>query len=84
MIRRGSQLIPVVGDNFDSSKVEYVDSRYRTLGCYPCTGAVPSTAKTLDDIIEETVHAQTSERITRIIDYDGEASMEKKKREGYF
>ena len=84
MIRKGSQLIPVLNTDTNATNVEMVESRYRTLGCYPCTGAVPSQAKTLDDIVRETVSAQTSERVTRIIDYDGEASMEKKKREGYF
>lgn len=59
--------------------------RFRTLGCYPLTGAVESTASTLDEIVEETLGAVNSERITRVIDRDGgNASMEKRKREGYF
>ncbi len=59
--------------------------RFRTLGCYPLTGAVESTATTLDEIVEETLSAVNSERITRVIDKDGgQASMEKRKREGYF
>lgn len=59
--------------------------RFRTLGCYPLTGGVFSTADTLDAIIEETLSAVTSERTSRVIDKDGgEASMEKRKREGYF
>lgn len=59
--------------------------RFRTLGCYPLTGGVLSTADTLDAIIEETLSAVTSERTSRVIDKDGgEASMEKRKREGYF
>ncbi|SMF78105.1 sulfate adenylyltransferase subunit CysD [Pseudobacteriovorax antillogorgiicola] len=84
MISKQGQLIPAVGRLGNHPDAVPVPSRYRTLGCAPCTGAVPSTARTLDDIIRETVEAQTSERVTRIIDYDGEASMEKKKREGYF
>lgn len=59
--------------------------RFRTLGCYPLTGAVESTATTLDEIVAETLGATHSERITRVIDKDGgSASMEKRKREGYF
>ena len=58
--------------------------RFRTLGCYPLTGAVLSDATTIDDIIEEIKTAQYTERITRIIDYDTECSMEKKKKDGYF
>lgn len=59
--------------------------RFRTLGCYPLTGAVESTAATLDDIIDEMLVATTSERQGRVIDRDGAASsMEKKKQEGYF
>ncbi|MBR1781714.1 MAG: sulfate adenylyltransferase subunit CysD [Oscillospiraceae bacterium] len=64
---------------------EYKSVRFRTLGCYPLTGGVLSTADTLDAIIEETLSAVTSERNSRVIDQDGgEASMEKRKREGYF
>ena len=58
--------------------------RFRTLGCYPLTGAIESDAATLDDIIAEMRHATTSERQGRMIDHDPSASMEKKKREGYF
>lgn len=59
--------------------------RFRTLGCYPLTGGVESQADTLDAIIEETLSAVTPERTSRVIDKDGgEASMEKRKREGYF
>jgi sulfate adenylyltransferase subunit 2 len=58
--------------------------RFRTLGCYPLTGAVRSTAATLPEIIAETVASTTSERNGRIIDHDGSASMERKKQEGYF
>lgn len=59
--------------------------RFRTLGCYPLTGGVESNADTLDAIIEETLSAVESERTSRVIDHDGgTASMEKRKREGYF
>ncbi len=58
--------------------------RFRTLGCYPLTGAVVSSAQTLDEIINELKSAQYTERITRVIDYDADGSMELKKREGYF
>lgn len=58
--------------------------RFRTLGCYPLTGAIESDADTLDDIVEEMMLARTSERQGRLIDSDESASMEKKKREGYF
>ncbi len=58
--------------------------RFRTLGCYPLTAAIESDAATLDAIIAETLAADHSEREGRLIDHDGEASMERKKREGYF
>lgn len=59
--------------------------RFRTLGCYPLTGGVESEAETLDEIIAETLSAVESERTSRVIDHDGgAASMEKRKREGYF
>lgn len=58
--------------------------RFRTLGCYPLTGAVESMANTLPQIVEEMLLTSTSERQGRVIDFDATASMEKKKREGYF
>src|SRR3954468_1480981 len=58
--------------------------RFRTLGCYPLTGAVESTATTLPEIIEEMLLAKNSERQGRVIDHDESGSMEQKKREGYF
>ena len=58
--------------------------RFRTLGCYPLTGAVESTADTLPAVIQEMLLARTSERQGRMIDHDVSASMEKKKQEGYF
>ncbi len=58
--------------------------RFRTLGCYPLSGAVESTAATLTDVIQEMLLTKTSERQGRMIDHDSAASMEKKKQEGYF
>jgi sulfate adenylyltransferase subunit 2 len=58
--------------------------RFRTLGCYPLSGAVESSADTLPAIIQEMLLARTSEREGRMIDHDSAASMEKKKQEGYF
>ena len=58
--------------------------RFRTLGCYPLTGAVESTATTLPEVIQEMLLATRSEREGRLIDGDADASMEEKKREGYF
>ncbi len=58
--------------------------RFRTLGCYPLTGAVESTAATIEEIVEEMMTTTKSERTTRVIDFDQDGSMEQKKREGYF
>lgn len=58
--------------------------RFRTLGCYPLTGAVESEADTLEDVIQEMLLTTSSERQGRVIDHDSAASMEKKKQEGYF
>ena len=58
--------------------------RFRTLGCYPLTGAVESRAATVEEIVAETLQVRVSERSTRVIDHDGDSSMEQKKREGYF
>ena len=58
--------------------------RFRTLGCYPLTGAIESNAVTLPEIIQEMLLTTTSERQGRVIDHDQSASMEKKKQEGYF
>ena len=65
-------------------KIEEKMVRFRTLGCYPLTGAVESEAKTLPDIIQEMLLTTTSERQGRVIDHDSAGSMEKKKQEGYF
>ena len=58
--------------------------RFRTLGCYPLTGACESEADTLEAIIEETLQAVVSERTSRVIDHEAAGSMERRKREGYF
>lgn len=71
--------------NLTEKDITYKTVRFRTLGCYPLTGAVESNAGTLEEIVEETLGAVNSERITRVIDSDaGSASMEKRKWEGYF
>ncbi len=66
----------------DKAKMRMV--RFRTLGCYPLTGAIDSEADTIEKIVEEMMTITKSERTTRVIDFDQEASMEQKKREGYF
>lgn len=58
--------------------------RFRTLGCYPLTGAIESSAVTIEEIVAEMLQTRISERSTRVIDHDGDSSMEQKKREGYF
>lgn len=68
----------------DGEKFEDKVVRFRTLGCYPLTGAVESEADTLEGIVQEMLIARTSERQGRLIDKDEAGSMEKKKREGYF
>ena len=58
--------------------------RFRTLGCYPLTGGIDSTAQSVEDLLEEMLQSRSSERQGRLIDQDQAGSMEKKKREGYF
>ena len=65
-------------------EIKEVFCRYRSLGCIPCTGAVESSASNVNEIIEELFFAKKSERENRLIDNTGDASMEQKKREGYF
>lgn len=88
IVRRDGNIIMVDDDRLKllpGEKVENISVRFRTLGCYPLTGGVESTAVTLDEIIDETLSSVTSERTSRVIDKDGgAASMEKRKREGYF
>ncbi|MGI6494894.1 MAG: sulfate adenylyltransferase subunit CysD [Kiritimatiellia bacterium] len=86
VIERDGLLIPVIDRArvADPSKIQTVECRFRTLGCWPCTGAIRSSAKTVQDILQEMMVVRDSERITRIIDHDQDSSMEQKKREGYF
>jgi sulfate adenylyltransferase subunit 2 len=87
VVKRNGNLIMVDDDRFQfrpGDKVEQRMVRFRTLGCYPLTGAVESQATTLPDIIQEMLLAKTSERQGRVIDNDDEGSMEDKKKEGYF
>jgi len=87
VVNRGGQWIMVDDDRLpllagESPELRRV--RFRTLGCYPLTAAVESDAATLPEIVREMLIARTSERSGRLIDHDDSASMEKKKREGYF
>ena len=88
VIKRDGNIIMVDDDRLklrEGEKIEYKKVRFRTLGCYPLTGGIESEADTLDAIIDETLSAVESERTSRVIDHDGgAASMEKRKREGYF
>ena len=86
-VERDGVLIMVDDDRFEFEPGEEPEERwirFRTLGCYPLSGAVESTATTLPDIIQEMLLATRSEREGRVIDYDQSGSMEEKKREGYF
>ncbi|WP_246201020.1 sulfate adenylyltransferase subunit CysD [Vibrio ziniensis] len=87
VVKRDGMLIMVDDDRMqlkDDEVVEQKMVRFRTLGCYPLTGAVESQATTLPEIIQEMLLTTTSERQGRAIDHDSSGSMEKKKREGYF
>lgn len=86
VIERDGMLIPVgEGTRLHAGEQPALRlCRYRTLGCYPCTGAIASTATTIAEIIAELEQSRLSERTTRIIDHDQDGSMERKKREGYF
>ena len=87
VVERDGQLIMVDDDRLPLREGERPierSVRFRTLGCYPLTGAVESTASMLPAIIQEMLLASTSERQGRLIDHDASASMEKKKQEGYF
>ena len=87
VVKRDGLLLMVDDERFplkDGEKPEMKMVRFRTLGCYPLTGAVESTASTLSEIIQETLLTVTSEREGRAIDHDTAASMEQKKQEGYF
>ncbi|WPC74295.1 sulfate adenylyltransferase subunit CysD [Vibrio porteresiae] len=87
VVKRDGMLIMVDDERMtlrDGEKIEEKMVRFRTLGCYPLTGAVESEATTLPEIIQEMLLTTTSERQGRAIDHDSSGSMEKKKREGYF
>lgn len=96
VVRRKGVLIPVsfcsVGgdceedgvDILEGEETEKVFCRFRSLGCIPCTGAIPSMASSIDDIIVEVRKARKSERENRVIDLTSDSSMEQKKKEGYF
>jgi sulfate adenylyltransferase subunit 2 len=87
VVRRGDTWIMIDDDRFRFEPGETPQHRmirFRTLGCYPLTGAVESSARTLADIVNETFQASSSEREGRLIDSDQPSSMEKKKVEGYF
>jgi sulfate adenylyltransferase subunit 2 len=87
VVERDGMLIMVDDDRMKlrpGEKVEERMVRFRTLGCYPLTGAIESGAGTVEEIVEEMLVARTSERQGRLIDRDEAGSMEKKKREGYF
>lgn len=87
VVERDGNLIMVDDERFRLREGEMVENklvRFRTLGCYPLTGGIESNAITLDEIIEETLSAVSSERTTRVIDSEAAGSMERRKREGYF
>ncbi len=87
IVERDGALIMVDDDRLPLNEGETPEMRmvrFRTLGCYPLTGAVESTATTVPEIIEEIVQSRSSERQGRVIDHDQAGSMEKKKQEGYF
>ncbi|MFM2485130.1 sulfate adenylyltransferase subunit CysD [Celerinatantimonas yamalensis] len=86
VVERDGSLIMVDDDRMpvEPDEIQYKMVRFRTLGCYPLTGAVESSAITLPDIIQEMLLTKTSERQGRVIDRDSTGSMEKKKMEGYF
>ena len=87
VVYRDGNIIMVDDDRMKlhpGEKIQMKSVRFRTLGCYPLTGGVESTADTLDEIIDETLSAVSSERTTRVIDNEAAGSMERRKREGYF
>jgi sulfate adenylyltransferase subunit 2 len=87
VVERDGTLIMVDDDRMKLHAGEVAENRlvrFRTLGCYPLTGAIESSAASLEEIVTEMFTARTSERQGRVIDHDEKASMEKKKKEGYF
>lgn len=86
-IERDGQLLVVDDDRIELGANEEITPRhvrFRTLGCWPLTAAMPSNADTLEGVVSETINARTSEREGRLIDHDQASAMEKKKQEGYF
>ncbi len=87
VVERDGVLIMVDDERMPIDENQVIEEkmvRFRTLGCYPLTGAVESTATTIQEIIDEMTLSDISERNSRVIDFDSEGSMEKKKKEGYF
>src|SRR5690606_26511095 len=87
VVRRDGTLIMVDDERMPlapGETPEMLSVRFRTLGCYPLTDAIESTATTLPEVIQEMLLTTSSERQGRVIDHDSAASMEKKKQEGYF
>jgi len=87
VVFRGDQMIMIDDDRYpllDGETPVMKQVRFRTLGCYPLTAAVDSSALTLEKIVEEVLQVKLSERATRLIDGENEVSMERKKMEGYF
>jgi sulfate adenylyltransferase subunit 2 len=87
VVFRGDQMIMIDDDRYPLLEGEtpvMKQVRFRTLGCYPLTAAVDSSATTLEEIVEEVLQVKLSERATRLIDGENEVSMERKKMEGYF
>ena len=84
---RNGAMIMVDDDRFQletDEQIQFEYLRFRSLGCYPLSGGVSSEAKDLEGIIQELVSTRVSERASRVIDFDRGASMEQKKKEGYF
>jgi len=93
VIEKNGILIPIssyaIVENTDSidikkENIKKVNCRFRSLGCVPCTGAMESTATTIDEIIVELINTKRSERESRLIDHSSDSAMEEKKRDGYF
>ena len=86
-VERSGALIMIDDDRFklqENENIQFIKARFRTLGCYPLTGAVESDASSMSDVLLELIQSTTTEREGRLIDSDSEGSMEKKKKEGYF
>lgn len=87
VVERDGKLILVDDERFplkESEQVQNRSVRFKILGCYPLTGGMESQADTLEQVVAELEASSLSERSSRIIDFQGEASMEKRKKEGYF